>query len=313
MKLSSGWIKLYRQLQDCWIWLDKEPFDKRSAWVDLLLTANHSDKKILFNGELITVKRGQILTSIRKLAERWKWSYDKTSRFLKLIESDGMLRKESDNCRTLLTIENYEFYQDIPITDRTPTSEHTEHRQVNIPNTDECTYRTPISEPISDKQECKEYKNDKNILTVSKDAVSQTEAVRRVVDEWNTLEKCGIASVKKLKSNSTRYSMLVARIKEYGLDDVLKAIDNIRHSKFLQGKKPSNKRIWVITFDWFVRPNCFYKVLEGQYNDNDISDSSQQPIINKQLQELSEKQEMNNNAEIIDEDEINRICEEKGW
>ena len=173
MKLSSGWIKLYRQLQDCWIWLDKEQFDKRSAWVDLLLTANHSDKKILFNGELITVKRGQILTSIRKLAERWKWSYDKTSRFLKLIESDGMLRKESDNCRTLLTIENYEFYQDVPITDRTPTSEHTEHKQVSILNTDECTYRTLISEPISDKQECKEYKNDKNVKNEKKERKGQ--------------------------------------------------------------------------------------------------------------------------------------------
>ena len=154
----TGWIKLHRKLQDCWIWLEKEPFDKRSAWVDLLLTANHSDKKILFNGELITVKRGQILTSIRKLAERWKWSYDKTSRFLKLIESDGMLRKESDNCRTLLTIENYEVYQDVTCTDRTPISEPTEHQQVNLPN----TCRTPVSEPISDKQECKEDKNEKN-------------------------------------------------------------------------------------------------------------------------------------------------------
>lgn len=156
--VSNGWIKLHRKLQDGWIWLEKEPFDKRSAWVDLLLTANHSDKKILFNGELITVKRGQILTSIRKLAERWKWSYDKTSRFLKLLESDGMLRKESDNCRTLLTIENYEVYQDMTCTYRTPASEHTEHPQVNLPN----TFRTPISEPISDKQECKEDKNVKN-------------------------------------------------------------------------------------------------------------------------------------------------------
>lgn len=156
--VSNGWIKLHRKLQECWIWLEKEPFDKRSAWVDLLLTANHSDKKILFNGELITVKRGQILTSIRKLAERWKWSYDKTSRFLKLIESDGMLRKESDNCRTLITIENYEVYQDMTCTDRTPTSEPTEHQQVNLPN----ACRTPISEPISDKQECKEDKNVKN-------------------------------------------------------------------------------------------------------------------------------------------------------
>ena len=144
---DKGWIKTYRKIQECWIWLEKEPFDKRRAWIDWLLTANHADKKILFNGELITVRRGQILTSIRKLAEKWKWSYDKVLRFLRLIESDGMIKKESDNFRTLLTIENYEVYQDVTITDRTPTSEQSSEQ---------------ASERTSDKQEFKELKNVKN-------------------------------------------------------------------------------------------------------------------------------------------------------
>ena len=138
---DKGWIKTYRQILDCWLWTDKEPYDKRSAWMYLLLTANHSDKKIMFNGELIVVKRGQILTSIRTLAEKWKWSYDKTLRFLRLIESDGMIEKESDKFRTLITIVNYEVFQDSPNTERTEISEQT-------------------SERISDKQELK---NEKNI------------------------------------------------------------------------------------------------------------------------------------------------------
>lgn len=309
--MSDGWIKIYRKIQECWLWIDKEPFDKRSAWVDLLLSANHADKKIFFNGRLITVGRGQILTSIRKLSEKWKWSYDKTLRYLKLLERDGMLQKESDKNRTLVTIVNYEVYQDAPITNRTPISELSEHQQANEPN----TCRTPTSERASDKQECKEYKNEKNVknnYTVSKDTVRQTEAVRRVVDEWNTLEKCGIASVQRLKSGSNRYSMLVARIKEYGLDAVLKAIDNIRHSKFLQGKSDS-KRCWVITFDWFVRPNCFPKVLEGQYNDDNASGSSQQSITDKQLEALAEKQKTDMQGKMLSDEEINRMCEEEGW
>ena len=138
---DKGWIKTYRQILDCWLWTDKEPYDKRSAWMYLLLTANHYDKKIMFNGELIVVKRGQILTSIRTLAEKWKWSYDKTLRFLRLIESDGMIEKESDKFRTLITIVNYEVFQDSPNTERTEISEQT-------------------SERISDKQELK---NEKNI------------------------------------------------------------------------------------------------------------------------------------------------------
>ena len=29
--VSCGWIKLHRKLQDCWIWQEKEPFDKRNT------------------------------------------------------------------------------------------------------------------------------------------------------------------------------------------------------------------------------------------------------------------------------------------
>lgn len=153
---DKGWIKTYRKIQDCWIWLDKEPFDKRSAWIDLLLTANHADKKILFNGELITIERGQILTSIRKLADKWKWSYDKVLRFLRLIESDGMIKKESDNFRTLITIENYELYQDVPNTDQTPISEQSIEQSIKQSS-------EQSSERISDKQELKNDKNVKNL------------------------------------------------------------------------------------------------------------------------------------------------------
>ena len=113
---DKGWIKTYRKIQDCWIWLEKEPFDKRSAWIDLLLTANHEDAKIRFNGEFITVKKGQIVTSIRKLSEKWHWSLDKVSRFLRLIESDKMIKRDSDKFRTLIIIENYELYQEVPNT-----------------------------------------------------------------------------------------------------------------------------------------------------------------------------------------------------
>lgn len=149
--MSCGWIKLHRKLQDCWIWQENEPFDKRSAWVDLLLSANHSDKKILFNGELIIVKRGQVLTSIRKLSAKWSWSVNRVYRYLRLLESDNMLIKESDNDKTLLTIVNYEVYQCFEYTDGN-----------TVGNTGEYKAETPASTPSEHKQECKEDKNAKN-------------------------------------------------------------------------------------------------------------------------------------------------------
>ena len=111
-------------------------------------------------------------------------------------------------------------------------------------------------------------------ISVSKDTVRQTESVRRIVAAWNQLEAYGIKSVIKLSSKSKRYDCLVARLKEYGEENILKAIENIKQSNFLQGKS-SDRRKWFITFDWFVLPNNFPKVLEGNYsNDNMVSESN---------------------------------------
>ena len=101
--------------------------------------------------------------------------------------------------------------------------------------------------------------------TVSDDTVRQTD-VRRVIDAWNSLSDCGIRPVSKIGSGSKRYISLTARIREYGIGSVLEAIKNIRNSNFLQGKA-GGKRQWVITFDWFVLPSNFPKVLEGNYSD----------------------------------------------
>ena len=149
---SKGWIKTYRKIQDCWIWQIDKPFDERSAWIDLLLTANHKDVKMLFNGELITVKRGQIITSIRKLSEKWKWNKDKTLKFFRLLESDRMIERDSDKFRTLLTIVNYEVYQDCVDTEQT--------QQGTPQGTPQGT--GDVHEPATNKN----VKNDKNVKNV---------------------------------------------------------------------------------------------------------------------------------------------------
>lgn len=110
-------------------------------------------------------------------------------------------------------------------------------------------------------------KDNKNNITVSKDTVCQTE-VRRCVEAWNSLSEYGVKQVSRMSSGTKRYDSLVARIKQYGVEDVLKAIEKIKCSSFLQGKS-NGKRQWYITFDWFVLPNNFPKVLEGNYDDKD--------------------------------------------
>ena len=132
----SGWMKVYRSLTDHWLWEDR-PFSKGQAWIDLLLLVNHTSKKILIDGALQEVERGQTITSVRKLCERWGWSNTKVRRFLKMLEADGMVKVKSDSKKTVINVVNYRFYQDSE-----NDSETTARRQWNVTETH--------------KQECKE-------------------------------------------------------------------------------------------------------------------------------------------------------------
>ncbi|MDU7725187.1 hypothetical protein [Clostridium perfringens] len=154
--LVEGWLKLYRSIQNHWLWEDK-PFSRGQAFVDLLLMANHKDNKILFNGELIEVKRGSRITSLRQLSEAWGWSTKKTKKFLELLEKDNMITVKSDNKKTLVTIENYGVYQEVGNTEETQekhqgNSEETQRK--NKRNSKEIQKKT-------NKNDKERYKNDK--------------------------------------------------------------------------------------------------------------------------------------------------------
>lgn len=130
MSTDKGYIKVYRDIRDHWIWRDnEEPFSRGQAWIDLILMANHEDRKILFNGKLVPVNRGSRITSLRKLAERWRWSTHKVSDFLNMLEREGMIKQARDSKKTLLTIIKYGDYQDSRNSQVT-VKEHSRNAQV---------------------------------------------------------------------------------------------------------------------------------------------------------------------------------------
>lgn len=83
---------------------------------------------------------------------------------------------------------------------------------------------------------------------------------QRVIGEWNMLPI--ESKVQRMSVDSTRAKSLRARIREYGVDKVIEAVRMVYNSDFLLGRKTD----FQITFDWFVKPNNFAKVVSGNYN-----------------------------------------------
>lgn len=103
-----------------------------------------------------------------------------------------------------------------------------------------------------------------DINTISKDIVSSNKLLP-IIEKWNSLN---LAKIISIKPSTKRYTMLNARIKEYGVDKILEAIESITKSDFLKGQ---NNKNWIITFDWFIKPNNFTKVLEGNYDNREVN------------------------------------------
>lgn len=135
--------------------------------------------------------------------------------------------------------------------------EHRERKALQS-NTD-VTDTKQIGNGEKEKELEKELEKETDDYTAPCVAVCRADA-QRVVDAWNSL---GLSRVTKIVPNKDRDRLLKARVKEYGVDLILQAIEKIRTSDFLLGK---NKNGWAITFDWFIRPNNFPKVLDGNYD-----------------------------------------------
>lgn len=85
------------------------------------------------------------------------------------------------------------------------------------------------------------------------------------VDYFNGKLATKQANIPALRSlQGSRLAELNARLREYGEDALLEAVDNLVSSEMLNGR---NARGWHATFDWFVKPSNFAKVLENNYKE----------------------------------------------
>lgn len=111
--MDKGWIKLHRKILDCSIWNSREPFDKRSAWIDILLSASHKDLNLMIGGIDEKIPRGSFMFSIEKLCDRWGWSRNRVKRFLALLEREQMIETKRTNKGTLISVLNYNAFQSV--------------------------------------------------------------------------------------------------------------------------------------------------------------------------------------------------------
>lgn len=250
----TGWISLHRSIQKHWLFEEKRKFSRFEAWIDILLMVNHTDNKVMHDGDLITVKRGQRITSLRQLGERWSWSITKVDKYLKTLESDGMLVVKKDTKKTVLTVFNYDDYQDGDFKKR-----HRKDSEKTVKKHRSNTEKTQKKTNNNDNKENNE-NNDNNDVVVGDDFASiynlyqenieqipspiTTEKLTQDIDHYGK-ELVAYAIKKAALNNSHNYKFIDYLLKDWRKRNLttIKAVKQYEQQRQEQKEKTYKPRV----------------------------------------------------------------------
>lgn len=108
----TGWLKLWRQMQDNPIWTET-PFSAGQAWIDLLIRANFSETRIPKPGKTsnLMLGPGEAIVSLRELELNWGWSRNRVLRFFARLKRERMIGTTNETTFTRLKVLNWKKYQ----------------------------------------------------------------------------------------------------------------------------------------------------------------------------------------------------------
>lgn len=203
------------------------------------------NERIPYNAQMIaTITRHQIGT---------------VEKALELFRQLGIVEILDSGAIYMLDVQNYVGKTSTEADRKRAYRTRIEDARTNVPLiADKCPDKCTPEIEIEIKPEIKTEIKVKG--TASSDAVKPAD-VQRIIDAWNSL---GLNRVKAINPDTTRYSMLRKRLRDYGVDMVVEGVEKVRHSSFLQGH---NNKGWTVTFDWLIKPDNFQKVIDGNYDD----------------------------------------------
>lgn len=107
---ERGYFHAWRKAFDPKHWLaptKAAPASRLHAWLDICQTATHQD----IRHRDTDLKRGEVVLSVRHLAERWRWSKSRVSRFIRELEARTAIETVSGTpYGTVYLVVNYDTY-----------------------------------------------------------------------------------------------------------------------------------------------------------------------------------------------------------
>jgi len=221
----AGWIKLHRKILDNPIFLKPDLYQLFSYCI---LRANHSETKIIWNGEEETLEKGCFITGRKVIAKDTGQNERTTYDRLKLLEKLKMITLKSNNKFSVVKVLNYSLYQGEECDIQQPAN--------NKPTTNQ--------QPANTDKNVKNVKNDKNISSSQKNKFSDDAIELSLASELFNLILQNNPSAKKPNLQTWAKSIdLMIRVDNRSVSDIQEVIRWCQKDSFWQGNILSTAKL----------------------------------------------------------------------
>ena len=241
-------------------------------------------EKILFTEiSSLTSKEGYCYAKNSYFAELYDVHKNTVGNWINNLVKRGYLKSVIIYEKGTKNIQERRLYITTPTNEKTDTSINKKIDTCQSKNLEGINEKidTPINEKIEDNNTSI---NNTSLLLNNNNNIHVKNEFSRVCEEiknnWIKIAHEYKLSGKQLKITDNRKRAINNLLKEYSLEEMLRAMGKIRTSNFLQG---NNKTGWQISFDWFTNKSNFLKVLEGNYDDKINTETKNNTSTNKKF------------------------------
>ena len=250
---GAGYIMIPMVILDGWVGHNERYL---KWWTKLRREASWTEKTVWFGRQQVYLQPRQVLVTDNMLAKRWGVTKPTVIRFLRRLEQDKFIEKQTDNNNTIITITPL-AWPDLEVKPEATSEVKVDHE------VDRQTYPQAYPTP---------FKEEINIIAGG-GLRTREEAAKNDFDEiisfFNEQMKGKTIPQVALKTPERRQALeqLMAQT-DVDKETVKQAIMNAAASDFLNGK---GQKGWIADFDWIMVPQHFQKVLENFYRNKQVT------------------------------------------
>lgn len=104
-----SFYKMRNDLHDEWFFKNPQYF---MWWCDLMHLASWKSETVMVGSIPVSLNRGQLIASINDLVKRWNRSKDMIIKYIKVLETKGLIIKTTKNNISIITILDYDLEDD---------------------------------------------------------------------------------------------------------------------------------------------------------------------------------------------------------